>query len=143
MSNWGQFDPNGPIQRYEIARRRSHYLGFVLVSAGVVLFATLEARLAPLVAGVTFVSITPGLGTFRGLIEQHPKVARIARVGARRTWMLILLSVIFASVIGVQLVVGAVWGGWPAAAIAPVAYLVEFFVARELAGSRPEGKAPV
>lgn len=136
MSNWGQFDPDGPIQRYGRALRRGHYFGFVVAAGGVILFASFKSVPAELVALLTLASITPGLTTFRGLIEHHPKVARIARIGVRRTRMLVLLSVVFAGVIGVQLAVGAVWGGWAAGVVAPVAYLVEFLIARELAGSR-------
>jgi hypothetical protein len=142
VSNWGQFDPNGPIQRYERTGRRSHYLGFVVASAIIVFFAALDSVPALLVAAVTLASIMPGCLTFRELIEQHPKYARIAKVRFRRAWMLVVLGIAFATVIGVQLVVGAAWGGWAAAAIAPLAYLVEFFIARELSGSQPRGSAP-
>lgn len=141
MNSWGQFDPNSPIQRGERGRRRSHYFGFVIASACVILFATLEDRLAPLVAVATLVSITPGLATFRGLIGHSARVSRIARVGLRRTWVLVLLGGVFAGVIVVQLIVGMLWGGWFAAAIVPVAYLIEFLIARELVGESAKGDA--
>lgn len=142
MSNWGQFDPNGPVERYERTRRGSHYLSFAAATAIIIFFAALDSVPSILVAAVTLASIMPGCLTFRELIEHHPKLARIAKVGFRRVWMLVVLGIAFASVIGVQLAMGAAWGGWAAAAIAPWAYLVEFFIARELAGSRPEGRAP-
>lgn len=126
--------PNSPQEEMAYWRSVRQYGTLVLAVALVVTFTIGDFALGVVLA--TVFSIVSGVGTFRLLIERSSRIRAIARLGKRRKGFLVALFVLFLSIVVVQAILATVVGAWLSGVVAPLAFVVEWLIARELCGAR-------
>jgi hypothetical protein len=142
FNRYGGFGPGSlDVQMYR-TRRASWIATFGIVCVFIPVFAALDGPGAGVVVPLTAVSITSGFKTSRYLMSDVPWIRQRARLGVRRILWMAALAGVFVVVLAVQVVLIRTLGPWPAAAMAPVAFVVEFLLARESLGAKQPGKLP-
>lgn len=142
FNRYGGFGPDSYDAQTYRTRRAGWMATFGLVCVFIPFFATLDGPGVGVVVLLTAVSITSGFKTSRYLMSDVPWIRRRARLGVRRTLWMAALAGVFVAVLAVQVVLIRTVGPWPAAAMAPVAFVVEFLLARESLGAKEPGKLP-
>lgn len=132
MSN-SKWVPNSPQEEMAYWRPVRQYGTFILAVALVVTFTLGDFALGVVLA--TAFSIVSGTGAFRLLIERNPRIRAVARLGKRRTGVLVILAVLFLSIVVAQAILATEFGASLAGAVAPLAFVVEWLIARELCGT--------
>ncbi|WP_189667761.1 hypothetical protein [Promicromonospora soli] len=115
--------------------RRLRAQGTFILSIAFVLFFAITGMPWWWVGIVTALSGASGIPTFTVLITERRWARDLARVGARLRPRLIALGFAYGAAILLQGIVGVTLGTWPATALAPVAFAVEFLIARERLGT--------
>lgn len=142
FNRYGGFGPDSLDAQMYRTRRARWIATFGLVCVCIPAFATLDGPGALAVVPLTAVSITSGYMTSRCLMTDVPWIRRRARLGVRRKLWMAALASVFVAVLAMQVVLIRTVGPWPAVAMAPVAFVVEFLLARESLGAKEPGKQP-
>lgn len=103
---------------------------FVMAVAFVLIFAVGGVPWSWVVV-LTGVSAVSGIPAFAAWITDRRWARRLAGIGGNLRPRLIMLVVAFGATILLQGVLGVTLGTWPAAALAPLAFAIEFLIARE------------
>ncbi|WP_253870859.1 hypothetical protein [Promicromonospora umidemergens] len=107
---------------------------FVIAVASVWLFAASGMPWSWIVV-FTGLSAFPGIPAFSIWITERRWARRLAALGTNLQPRLLTLSLAGGAVLVLQGIIGATLGTWPATALAPLAYVLEFLIARERIGS--------
>jgi archaellum biogenesis protein FlaJ (TadC family) len=142
FNRYGGFGSGSLDAQMYRTRRASWMATFGLVCVLILVSAILGGPGAGAVVLLTAASITSGFKTSRYLMSDVPWIRRRARLGVRRILWMAALAGVFVAVLAVQVVLIRTVGPWPAAAMAPVAFVVEFLLARESLGAKEPGKLP-
>ncbi|WP_285106450.1 hypothetical protein [Promicromonospora sp. MEB111] len=103
---------------------------FVIAVAFVLVFAVGGLPWSWVVV-LTAVSAVSGIPAFSAWITDRRWARRLAAIGGNARPRLITLGFAFGATIVLQGVLGMTLGTWPATALAPVAFAIEFLIARE------------
>jgi hypothetical protein len=134
---------SGSLDAQMYRTRRAGWMAtFGLVCVLIPVSAILGGPGAGAVVLLTAASITSGFKTSRYLMSDIPWIRQRAQLGVRRILWMAALAGVFVAVIAAQVVLIRTVGPWPAAAMAPVAFVVEFLLARESLGAKEPGKLP-
>lgn len=142
FNRYGGFG-SGSLDAQMYRTRRAGWMAtFGLVCVLILVSAILGGPGAGAVVLLTAASITSGFKTSRYLMSDIPWIRQRAQLGVRRILWMAALAGVFVAVIAAQVVLIRTVGPWPAAAMAPVAFVVEFLLARESLGAKEPGKLP-
>lgn len=142
FNRYGGFGPGSLDAQMYRTRRAGWMATFGLVCVFISVSATLDGPGVGAVVVFTAASIISGFKTSRYLMSDVPWIRRRARLGVRRILWMAALAGVFVAVLAMQFVLIRTVGSWPAVAMAPVAFVVEFLLARESLGAREPGKLP-
>lgn len=142
FNRYGGFGPDGLDAQLYRTRRAGWIATFGLVCVLIPAFATFDGPGPALVILWTAVSVTSGYKTSRYLMSDVSWIRRRARLGVRRFPVMVALVGAFVGVLVLQGVLIRTVGLWPAVAMALVAFMVEFFLARESLGAKEPGALP-
>lgn len=142
FNRYGGFGSGSLDAQMYRTRRAGWTATFGLVCVLILVSAILGGPGAGAVVLLTAASITSGFKTSRYLMSDIPWVRQRAQLGVRRILWMAALAGVFVAVIAAQVVLIRTVGPWPAAAMAPVAFVVEFLLARESLGAKEPGKLP-
>lgn len=127
-------------------QRRLRAQGTFLLSIAIVLLYAIAGMPWWWVGIFTALSAFSGIPTFTILITERRWAHELTRIGTRMRPGPITLWFAYGTAILLQGITGMTLGTWPAAAFAPLAYAVEFLIAREGLGTpaeaQPIGKEP-
>ena len=112
---------------------------FVIAVAFVLLFAVGDVPWSWIVV-LTAVSAVSGIPAFSAWITDRRWARRLAAIGGNLRPRMITLGFAFGATILVQGIVGMTLGTWPAAVLAPLAFAIEFLIARERLYTRAANK---
>jgi hypothetical protein len=142
FNRYGGFGPDNLDAQIYRTRRAGWMATFGMVCVFIPVVAALGGPGVGAVVLLTGASITSGFKTSRFLMSDVLWIRQRARLGVRRTLWMAALAGVFVAVLAVQVVLIRTVGPWPAAAMAPVAFVVEFLLARESLGAKEPGKLP-
>ncbi|MFD7311084.1 hypothetical protein [Promicromonospora sp. NPDC059942] len=128
-----------PAEIVAYGRRLRPQGTFVIVVAALLLFAIVEVPWSWVVVW-TAISAVSGIPAFSVWITDRRWAGRLAAIGDNLRPRMITLGFVFGATILLQGIVGVTLGTWPAATLAPVAFAVEFLIARERLRTRAANK---
>ncbi|WP_285107691.1 hypothetical protein [Promicromonospora sp. MEB111] len=120
--------------------RRLRPQGTFVVGVAVLLFYAIVGAPWWWVAIVTAISVVSGIPAFSAWITDRRWARRLAAIGDNLRPRMITLGLVFGATILLQGIVGMTLGTWPATALAPVAFAIEFLIARERLRARAANK---
>jgi hypothetical protein len=134
-----RYPTESPAESAAYWRRLRPQGTFVVVVASVLFFAIAGSPWW-WVAIATALSAVSGIPAFTVWITDRRWALGLAAIGGNLRPRLITLGFAFGAAILLQGVVGMTLGAWPATAVAPVAFAVEFLIARERLRTRAANK---